>query len=150
MATQFKNALGEAIKAAMKGGDKPRLGALRLILAAVKQYEVDERAEVDDVVAIDVLTRMAKQRRESLSQFESAGREDLAAQERFELEIITSYLPQPLAADELARHIDAAIATTGASGLRDMGKVMALLNKDIKGRADMAAVSSQVKARLSA
>ena len=150
MATQFKTALNEAIKAAMKAGDKRRLGALRLILAAVKQYEVDQRAEVDDGVAIDVLTRMAKQRRESLAQYESAGREDLAAQERFELEIIAGYLPQPLTAEEIVRHIDAAVATSGASGMRDMGKVMALLNKDLKGRADMAAVSSQVKARLSA
>jgi uncharacterized protein len=143
MSVQFKTDLNAAIKTALKGGDKPRLGALRLILAAVKQYEIDERV-------LDVLTRMAKQRRESLAQYESAGRADLAAQERFELDIIQSYLPQPLSLEEIASHVEAAVAATGASGVRDMGKVMALLNKDLKGRADMAAVSSQVKARLSA
>jgi uncharacterized protein len=150
MSVQFKTDLNAAIKTALKGGDKPRLGALRLILAAVKQYEIDERVEVDDTIALDVLTRMAKQRRESLAQYESAGRADLAAQERFELDIIQSYLPQPLSLEEIASHVEAAVAATGASGVRDMGKVMALLNKDLKGRADMAAVSSQVKARLSA
>jgi uncharacterized protein len=143
MSVQFKTDLNAAIKTALKGGDKPRLGALRLILAAVKQYEIDERVEVDDTIALDVLTRMAKQ-------YESAGRADLAAQERFELDIIQSYLPQPLSLEEIASHVEAAVAATGASGVRDMGKVMALLNKDLKGRADMAAVSSQVKARLSA
>jgi hypothetical protein len=148
MAVTFKATLNEAVKVAMKSGDKTRLGVLRLIAAAVKQFEVDNRTEVDDVVAIDVLSRMAKQRRESLSQFESAGRDDLAAQERFELEVIGEYLPQALSDADIARHIEAALAATGATGMRDMGKVMATLNRDLKGRADMAAVSSQVKARL--
>lgn len=132
----------------MKGGDKSRLGALRLILAAVKQHEVDTRTEVDDVLAVDVLTRMAKQRRESIAQYEGAGRSDLVAQEQLELDVISGFLPQPLDAAEIARLIDAAIASTGAAGMRDMGKVMAALNKDMKGRADMAAVSAEVKARL--
>lgn len=132
----------------MKAGEKDRLAALRLIAAAFKQFEVDERAEVDDERAIELLTRMAKQRRESIEQYSSAGREELAAKERFELDIINAYLPAQLDAAELEAHVAAAIAATGASGMRDMGKVMGVLNGELKGRADMAAVSAMVKARL--
>ena len=132
----------------MKAGEKNRLAMLRLIAAAFKQFEVDERAEVDDERAIELLTRMAKQRRESIEQYSSAGREELAAQERFELDIINAYLPAQLDAAELEAHVAAAIASTGASGMRDMGKVMGVLNGELKGRADMAAVSAMVKTRL--
>jgi len=132
----------------MKAGEKNRLATLRLIAAAFKQFEVDERAEVDDERAIELLTRMAKQRRESIEQYSSAGREELAAQERFELDIINAYLPAQLDAAELEAHVAAAIASTGASGMRDMGKVMGVLNGELKGRADMAAVSAMVKTRL--
>ena len=132
----------------MKAGEKNRLATLRLIAAAFKQFEVDERAEVDDERAVELLTRMAKQRRESIEQYSSAGREELAAQERFELDIINAYLPAQLDAAELEAHVAAAIASTGASGMRDMGKVMGVLNGELKGRADMAAVSAMVKTRL--
>ncbi len=132
----------------MKAGEKDRLAALRLISAAFKQFEVDQRAEVDDERAVELLTRMAKQRRESIEQYDSAGRDELADKERFELDIIATYLPAQLDAAELEAHVAAAIASTGASGMRDMGKVMGVLNGELKGRADMAAVSALVKARL--
>lgn len=148
MASQLKEQINDAVKTAMKAGDKARLGTLRLIMAAIKQYEVDNRVALDDDTTIDVLNRMAKQRRESISQFEVAGRTDLVEQEKFELGIITSYLPQALTADEVAQSIDEAIASLGAVGIRDMGKVMGLLSKQLKGRADMAAVSAEIKKRL--
>lgn len=132
----------------MKAGEKDRLAALRLISAAFKQFEVDQRAEVDDERAVELLTRMAKQRRESIEQYDSAGRDELADKERFELDIIATYLPAQLDAAELEAHVAAAIASTGASGMRDMGKVMGVLNGELKGRADMAAVSALVKASL--
>lgn len=132
----------------MKAGDKPRTAALRLISAAVKQHEVDTRSEVDDELAVELLTRMAKQRRESIAQYESAGRDDLVAQERFELDLITAYLPAQLSPAEIDQHVADAIAATGAAGIRDMGKVMGRLNAALKGRADMGAVSAAVKARL--
>lgn len=148
MASQLKEQINDAVKTAMKAGDKARLGTLRLIMAAIKQYEVDNRVALDDDTTIDVLNRMAKQRRESISQFEVAGRTDLVEQEKFELGIITSYLPQALSADEVAQSIDEAIASLGAVGIRDMGKVIGLLSKQLKGRADMAAVSAEIKKRL--
>lgn len=132
----------------MKAGEKDRLAVLRLISAAFKQFEVDERAEVDDERAVELLTRMAKQRRESIEQYAAAGREDLAARERFELEVITTYLPEQLDDAAIGAAIDAAIAATDAAGMREMGKVMGVLNKELKGRADMAAVSTRVKTRL--
>ncbi len=132
----------------MKAGEKDRLAALRLISAAFKQFEVDQRAEVDDERAVELLTRMAKQRRESIEQYDSAGRDELADKERFELDIINAYLPEQLDTAELEAHVAAAIERTGASGMRDMGKVMGVLNGELKGRADMAAVSAMVKARL--
>jgi uncharacterized protein len=145
----IKDRLAADIKAAMKAGEKIKLGALRLIAAAIKQVEVDNRSIVDDERAIEILTRMGKQRRESISQFDSAGRDDLAAQERFELDLITGYLPAQLDSAAIDEQVAAAIAATGATGMRDMGKVMAVLNTELKGRADMGAVSSLVKARLS-
>ena len=148
MSGSFKERLTEDVKVALKGGEKAKLAALRLISAAVKQYEVDHRVSLEDGVALELLTKMAKQRRESISQFQSAGRDDLVAQEQFELDIILAYLPQPLTEAEVEAAVVAAIAETGAAGARDMGKVMGVLNPRIKGRADMAAVSALVKARL--
>ncbi|MBX9609834.1 MAG: GatB/YqeY domain-containing protein [Gammaproteobacteria bacterium] len=148
MTGSFKERLTEDVKVALKGGEKAKLAALRLISAAVKQYEVDHRVSLEDGVALELLTKMAKQRRESISQFQSAGRDDLVAQEQFELDIILAYLPQPLTEAEVEAAVVAAIAETGAAGVRDMGKVMGVLNPRIKGRADMAAVSALVKARL--
>ena len=135
------------MKTAMRAKDKARLGAIRLILAAVKQREVDERIELSDGQVLGVLEKMIKQRRESLAQYQSAGREDLAAQEAFEIELIQSYLPAPLGEAEIDALIAGAIAATGAQSVRDMGKVMALIKDQAQGRADMAALSARVKAR---
>jgi uncharacterized protein YqeY len=136
------------MKTAMKSGDKVRLGVIRLILAAIKQREVDERIELDDTQVLAVLDKMVKQRRDSISQYSAAGREDLADVERFELEVIQSYLPQPLTEDELVELIEAAMASTGAKAMSDMGKVMGVLKAQVQGRADMGAVSAQIKGRL--
>lgn len=149
MSGTIKDRLAADIKAAMKAGEKGKLGALRLVAAAIKQFEVDNRSTVDDERAVEILTRMGKQRRESISQFDSAGRDDLATQERFELELIAGYLPEQLDRAAIEQHVDAAIAAAGAASLRDMGKVMAVLNAELKGRADMGVVSGLVKARLS-
>lgn len=138
------------IKTCLKSGDKPRLAVLRLISSAVKQREVDERVDTDDAAMIQILDKMAKQRRESIEQFEAASRQDLADAEKRELEIIQTYLPEQMSSDEIDALINEAIATTGASGMRDMGKVMGLLKPKLQGRADMSAVSAQIKARLSA
>lgn len=138
------------MKTALRAGDKPRLGTIRLILAAIKQREVDERIALDDAQVIVVLDKMQKQRRESITQFEAAGREDLAAQERFESGIIQDYLPTALTEAELSALLDQALAASGASGIKDMGKVMAILKPQIQGRADLGAVSSAIKARLGA
>ncbi|MGB8636337.1 MAG: GatB/YqeY domain-containing protein [Rhodanobacteraceae bacterium] len=144
----LKQQLSEDMKTAMRSGDKPRLGVIRLALAAIKQREVDERIALDDAQVLAVLEKMLKQRRDSVEQYEAASREDLAEQERFEIGIIETYLPEPLAQDELDAMIEAAISETGAESMRDMGKVMALLKERTAGRADMAAVSAQIKARL--
>lgn len=144
----LKSRLTEAMKAAMRAQDKARLGTIRLILADIKRVEVDERIEVDDARALVVLDKMAKQRRDSISQFRGAGRDDLADAETQELAVIAEFLPQPLTADEITALIEQAVADSGAAGAADMGKVMALLKPAIQGRADMAAVSKQVKARL--
>ena len=148
MSGAFKERLLEDVKTAMRAGEKPKLAALRLISAAVKQYEVDHRVSLEDGVALELLTKMAKQRRESISQFQSAGRDDLVRQEEFELALILDYLPQALSAEEVEHLVADAIASSGAAGVRDMGKVMALLNAKMKGRADMAAVSALVKGKL--
>ncbi|MSQ98725.1 MAG: GatB/YqeY domain-containing protein [Xanthomonadales bacterium] len=138
------------VKNAMRAQDRERLGALRLISAAIKQIEVDERIELNDAQVLAVLDKMVKQRRESLEQFEKAGREDLAAKERFELGIIQAYMPEPLSAEELTALIRSAIVQLGASSIRDMGPVMNALREQVQGRADMKAVSQAVKAQLSA
>ena len=138
----------EDMKTAMRGGDKRRLGVIRLILAAIKQREVDERIVLDDTQVTVVLDKMLKQRRESISQYEQAGRTDLVEQEQFEMGVIQAYLPQPLSPAEIDALIGQAIAETGASGIKDMGKVMALLKPQLQGRADMSAVSAQIKAKL--
>ena len=136
------------VKSAMRARAKERLGVLRLITAAIKQREVDERITLDDAGVLQVLDKMVKQRRDSEAQYRGAGREDLAAQEAFELGILGEYLPAPLSEAELAALIEGAIASTGAAGMKDMGKVMGALRPQVQGRADMAAVSAAVKRRL--
>ena len=138
------------VKSAMRARDQKRLTALRLITSAIKQIEVDKRIEVDDQIVLGILDKMVKQRRESLEQYESAGRDDLAAQEKFELDLISVYLPEALSDEEVAALIKQAIADTGASSIRDMGAVMNRLRAEVQGRADMKAVSSAVKAQLGA
>jgi hypothetical protein len=136
------------MKTAMKAGDKVRLGVIRLILAAIKQREVDERIELDDTQVLVVLDKMLKQRRDSIEQFGAAGRQDLVDVERFEVEVIQGYLPTALTEAELTTLIEAAVTATGAAAVSDMGKVMALLKPQVQGRADLGAVSGQVKRRL--
>lgn len=148
--SDIKANLMSDIKACMKSGDKPRLGVLRLISSAVKQREVDERVETDDSAMIQILDKMAKQRRESIEQYESAGRQDLADTEKSELQIIQGYLPAQLSGDEIETLINEAVTSTGATGIRDMGKVMGILKPQLQGRADMSAVSAQIKTRLNA
>lgn len=137
------------MKASLKAGDKRRLGTVRLMLAAVKQREVDERIELDDQQVLVILDKMVKQRRESIVQYEKAGRDELAEQEAFEISIIQEYLPEALSDDEIATLIEEAIAGTGAQSIRDMGKVMGQLKPKMQGRADMGAVSALVKQKLS-
>lgn len=146
--SDLKIRISDATKAAMKARDKERLATLRLINADIKRVEVDERRELSDQDVVAILTKMLKQRQDSLSQYESAGRDDLAAQERFEIGIVQEFLPEPLGDDELDGLIEAAIQETGAESMRDMGKVMGILKPQIEGRADMGAVSGKVKARL--
>ena len=134
------------MKAAMRAKDKNRLGPIRLIMAAIKQREVDERIELNDTQVLAVLEKMIKQRRESVIQYQSASRDDLADQETFEIELIQSYLPAPLSEADLDALITNAIAVTGAQSVRDMGKVMALIKDQAQGRADMTLVSAKVKA----
>jgi uncharacterized protein YqeY len=136
------------MKAAMKGGEKARLGVIRLITAAIKQREVDERIELDDEQVLIVLDKMVKQRRDSIKQYTDAGREDLAAIEEAEVEIIQTYLPAALSEDEIAAIVEAAIAQTGASSMADMGKVMGIVKPQVQGRGDMGAVSGIVKQKL--
>ena len=137
------------MKAAMKGGEKARLGVIRLITAAIKQREVDERTELDDEQVLIVLDKMVKQRRDSIKQYTDAGREDLAAIEEAEVEIIQAYLPAALSEDEIAAIVEAAIAQTGATSMADMGKVMRIVKPQVQGRGDMGAVSGIVKQKLS-
>lgn len=146
---ELKVRIQEDVKQAMRARDRERLAALRLISAALKQKEVDERIELNDEQVLAVLDKMVKQRRESLEQYEKAGREDLASRERFELEVIQGYLPEPLDPAELGALIRAAIEEVGASSVRDMGPVMNALRGRVQGRADMKAVSQAVKAQLS-
>jgi uncharacterized protein YqeY len=145
----LKDTLQQDMKTALRAGDKRRLGVIRLINAAIKQREVDERILLDDAQVTAVLDKMAKQRRESMAQYLQANRQDLADQESFELDILKTYLPEQLDAADLEAMITAAIAATGASSIKDMGKVMGQLKDQLAGRADMGAVSGQIKARLS-
>ncbi|MDH3561131.1 MAG: GatB/YqeY domain-containing protein [Gammaproteobacteria bacterium] len=144
----LKERIQQDMKDSMRGGNKSRLGVIRLILAAIKQREVDERIELDDAQVTIVLDKMAKQRRESISQFEKAGRTDLVDQEAAELKIIQEFLPEQLSEAEINALIEAAMEQTGASSIKDMGKVMGQLKSQLQGRADMGAVSALIKARL--
>ena len=145
----LKEQLQQDMKEAMRGGDKRRLGVIRLVMAAIKQREVDERIELDDAAVTAVLDKMAKQRRESIAQYSKAGRDDLVEQENFELEFLKSYLPEPLGEAEIDAMIEATIQATGAASVKDMGKIMGQLKPMLQGRADMGAVSARIKTRLS-
>jgi len=146
---RIKQRITEDMKAAMKARETERLGAIRLILAAMKQKEVDERIELDDAAILAILDKMVKQRRDSISQFEAANRDDLAAIEKAELAIIQHYLPQALTEAEMSAMVKAAVSEVGATGPQDMAKVMAKLKPEMAGRADMGKVSGLVKAALS-
>lgn len=146
----LKGQITEDVKTAMKAGDKDRLKVLRLITAALKQVEVDERRELDDADVLGILTKMVKQRRDSITQYTDGNRKDLADIEAAEIEIIGTYLPEQLADDELDELVDEAIAATGAEGIRDMGKVMGAIKSKAQGKADMGIVGAKVKARLNA
>ena len=144
----LKTRILEDVKTAMRAQQREQLAALRLITASIKQKEVDERIELSDEQVLAILDKMTKQRRDSLEQYEKAGREDLAATERFELDLIQTYLPERLGEDELAALIKSALTEVGASSIRDMGSVMNALRGQVQGRADMKAVSQAVKAQL--
>ena len=144
----MKQRLTDDMQTAMKAGEKDRLGVVRLVLAAIKQREVDERIELDDAAVLAVLEKMVKQRKDSISQYEGAGREDLAQVERYELGVIEAYLPAKLGEAEVAAAIAAAIAETGAAGPADMGKLMGVLKPRLAGQADMGLVSQLVKKAL--
>jgi uncharacterized protein YqeY len=137
------------MKTAMRAGEKRNLAVIRLINAAIKQREVDERIELDDDQVTAAIDKMAKQRRESIEQYEKAGRDALADQEKFELDILKTYLPEQLDEAEIDAMIEAAVTATGASSIKDMGKIMGQLKRRLAGRADMGAVSGKIKARLS-
>jgi len=144
----LKAQVQEDMKTAMKAGDKDRLKVVRLILAAVKQIEIDERTTLDDVAILAVLNKMVKQRRDSIQQFTDGGREDLADIELAEIEVLDTYLPEPLADEDLDKLIEQAISDTNAESIRDMGKVMGQVKANAAGRADMAVVGARVKTRL--
>ncbi|MCY4344536.1 MAG: GatB/YqeY domain-containing protein [Gammaproteobacteria bacterium] len=146
--SDLKDRIQTATRTAMKARDKRLVAALRLVNAELKRLEVDGRKALADADVIAVLTRMVKQRNDSRSQYEAAGRTDLAEQEAFEIDVVRSFMPAPLTEAEVDALIDAAIAATGAAGLRDMGKVMGRLKGEVAGRADMGAVSAKVKAKL--
>ena len=144
----LKQQITDAMKAAMKGGDKARLGVVRLMLAAIKQREIDERIELDDAEVLAVLDKMVKQRRDSIQQYSEAGRDELAAVEATEIEVIQDFMPEALSELKIAAIIEAAIAETGAESMRDMGKVMAIVKPQVQGRADVGQVSGLVKKKL--
>jgi len=145
----LKQRLQDEMKAAMKGGDKQRLGVIRLVLAAIKQKEVDDRVDLSDEQVLAVLDKMVKQRRDSITQYEGAGRNELADQEKFEIGVIQEFLPAALSEEQIGALVDEAISSTGASSVKDMGKVMGIVKPKAQGRADMGAVSALVKERLS-
>jgi uncharacterized protein YqeY len=147
--SSLKEQIVAEMKSAMKAGEKEQLATIRLILSAVKQVEVDTRTELNDQDLIKILDKMAKQRRESITQFEQAGRNDLADKEKSELAIITNYLPQALSEGEVSQLIDQAVSQTSAASMKDMGAVMAILKPQMQGRADMSQVSKLIKAKLS-
>jgi len=148
MPGELKSRIEEDVRATMRARDKARLGTLRMVTAAIKQREIDQRITLDDAAIVSVLETMRKQRRDSHKQFVDAGRTDLADQEAFEISIIESYLPEPLAQDELEKLIDDAIKNTGAASMKDMGRVMGALKGKVQGRADMGQLSALVKGRL--
>lgn len=145
----LKERITEDMKASMRSGDKGRLGGIRLVLAAIKQREVDERIQLDDTQILGVLEKMIKQRRESITQFEAGGRADLVAKESAELAVLQAYLPAQLGDAEVEGFIRAAIASTGATTMKDMGKVMAAVKPQVQGRTDMGALSNRIKGLLS-
>lgn len=147
--SQLKDQITDAMKDAMRAKDKQRLGTVRLILAELKRIEVDERIELDDERIITVMDKMLKQRRDSVSQFEAAGRQELADIEKAEILVIQSFMPAALSDEEISQLVSDAIVNTGAEGMKDMGKVMGQLKPQLQGRADMAEVSKLIKARLS-
>ena len=146
----LKLTIQEDVKSAMRARDQKRLTALRLITSSIKQIEVDQRVDVDDQMVLTILNKMVKQRRESIAQYETHGRDDLAAQEKYEIELLSVYLPEALSDDEVAELIRKALVDTGATSIRDMGAVMNQLRGEVQGRADMKAVSNAVKAQLGA
>lgn len=146
--SELKHRVTEDMKNAMRARETARLSAIRLLLAALKQREVDERKELTDADVVAAIDKMLKQRRDSISQYEAAGRQDLADAEKFEVTVLEAYMPQGASADEIAAAVVAAVAQSGAAGPQDMGKVMAIVKPLLAGRADMAAVSQLVKARL--
>ncbi|MBV9344845.1 MAG: GatB/YqeY domain-containing protein [Gammaproteobacteria bacterium] len=145
----LKDRLTEDMKGALRAGDKERLGTVRLALAAIKQREVDERVTLDDAQVLGVLEKLIKQRREAIAQFQAGGRADLVAKENAEIAVLQGYLPEPLTDAELARLIEQAVTATGATSMKDMGKVMARLKGEVAGRADLGALSARIKQRLS-
>jgi uncharacterized protein YqeY len=147
--SELQQRINDDVKTAMRNKDKDRLGVLRLITAAFKQKEVDERVELDDTMVLAIMNKMTKQIRDSIDQFEKAGRDDLAAKEAFELNIIQEYLPAQLTEDEISQIIAECVADSGAESAKDMGKVMGLLKPRLQGRADMGKVSGLVKQQLS-
>ena len=148
MASELKQAVSSAVKDAMRAKEKERLTVLRTVMAEFKKIEVDERIELDDERVLVILDKLVKQRKDSLTQYEDANREDLAAVERFEIEVIQAFLPEALSGEELADIVKSAVAESGASSMREMGAVMAIVKPQVQGRADMGAVSKLVKAQL--
>ena len=146
----LKASIQDDMKAALRAKDSARLGTIRLLLAAIKQKEVDDRVELDDAAVLTIIDKLIKQRRDAIDQFDQAGRTDLADKERAEVGVLTSYLPQALTEEEIISAIDAAIGASGAAGPAAIGKLMAVLKPQLAGRADMTRVSALVKARLSA
>jgi uncharacterized protein len=144
----LKERITEDMKTAMRGAQKERLGTVRMIMAAIKQREVDERVTLDDAQVLAVIDKMVKQRKESIASFEAGGRADLVAQEAAEIALLKDYLPAPLSPSEIETLISAAIASTGAASIKDMGKVMGALKSELAGRADMGAVSARIKQKL--
>lgn len=145
----LKTRIHDDMKTALKAGEKDRLSVIRMAMAAIKQREVDNRVELDDAAVLAVIDKMVKQHRESITQFEAGGRQDLVDKEKREIDVLQDYLPEPLSDTELSALIDTAITETGAESMRDMGKVMAQIKAEAQGRADIGAVSARVRARLS-